>query len=151
MALINQHSINVLTQNPRIPCESFTYLLQKLWHLTPIKCLDPNRSSIQFQHISRVSRLNNLTFALKTHDCKLENTPQKIIQSVRKYALANYLDPHEILTASCLHHSHLSLLHGRIPRDPNLKALAIIMETISYPGEFTLNPVASHETKSPTP
>jgi hypothetical protein len=134
-----------LTDNPRNPCHSFQLLAQTLWNLAPMKCLNPNNPCLQFGHISRVTRLNNLTFALITPECKPENTPQKIIQSVRKFMQKQFLDPGEVLLASSLHHTHASLLRGHTPKDPNIKALSIIMQTIGYPGRWSLLDPAGRE------
>jgi len=145
MALKTVHSIKILTTNPRIPHPSLTAIQAHLWSLAPQKCIYIHNHRVLFSHLIRVAHANKLTITLENPlTCKSENTPKDMVRAIRQFIQSHHLDPHEVLTASSLHHSHLSLLYGHTPKDPNIKALAIIMQTVSYPGEFVLEPLTPY-------
>jgi len=144
MALKTLHSIYVLTPNPRNPHHSLITIQAHLWSLAPQKCISVDNPTTLFSHLARVAKAHNLQIELTDPpNCKAQNTPRDMVQAVRRHTQKFSLTPHEVISASSLHHSHLSLLYGHTPKDPNIKALAIIMETVSYPGEFVLKPLTN--------
>lgn len=79
-------------------------------------------------------------------------TPQNLhqfIRLIRKWMQTHYLTPDEVLAAAGLYHHSRSILFGHIPKDPNLKAVSIIMHTLGFPGGFKLTPIPA--TQEPTP
>lgn len=76
--------------------------------------------------------------------CKAENTltiPQELkpfIRHIRTWLAWHHLTPEEVLLAAHLNPLSINLLKGHIPKDPNMKALSIIIQTTSFPGGFGL-------------
>ena len=72
--------------------------------------------------------------------CKAENTlttPQELkpfIRHIRTWLAWHHLTPEEVLLAAHLSPLSINLLKGHIPKDPNMKALSIIIQTTSFPG-----------------
>jgi hypothetical protein len=98
-------------------------------------------------HTHKHSKLTSILAknGLQFHTFVNPRTPQIIpirefIQALRSWITQHHLTPEEVISATSLHHSTLTLLKGRIPKDPNIRALSIIVQAVSFPGGFGAAP-----------
>jgi hypothetical protein len=76
--------------------------------------------------------------------CKAENTLENpndlrpFIKHLRTWLAWHHLTPEEVLLAAHLSPLSINLLKGHIPKDPNMKALSVIIKMVDFPGGFGL-------------
>jgi hypothetical protein len=85
----------------------------------------------------------------RARPAKQPQTLPEFIRLIRKWMATHYLTPDEVIAAAGLSKHSKSILYGHIPRDPNLKAVSIIMHTLGFPGGFKLTPLPATQEHNP--